>query len=738
MRLRWLSLTLLLGSLLYAQTPIPGSVATLGSDPSTCSSSQIWYNAGSGVYKVCWPQSVAGLPTPTVDSRSDTGANSGTICGRIYDLQANYTNQTIDARGDLNTSSLQNCGAVDINSSGKSNGVLFGGGGAAIQTDTGFHIGAFDQVIGSLGNVTGYSGSPSTSGTIFQTTSNFPASGSGSPCSAGVAVCTSGTNSSGSATLTLVHASGGEALILSPGAELLISGETACTGAPNGQCRYLVKTCSTNGAPCYNGPNGFSQFYNLPSDGTTTAAVTISCMGTGCNSSSQGYGLQSSPSANTTVTVLQPVFGMADTSVLYNASGSFYGAIFQGGEIACASSTGVAQALNSGFGQENSRAQDWNSFNCSRGLVLTDPTNSGPWRNFNWGTSTPTNCRGGSSQFAIPVEIWGNQTVVERGTINGNNCGNTTSDAFPYGMAHITNVPGNTGFSDGGGFDIHEIHGEGACTAPSGTNCSASNVATANLVLLDSLNSGGSPPTGPVAVHDLTGGPTNFPTTNVVKVDSSFKGTLFAYNIPPNAGVTNYVNDAIASNVITKANDPNGLGFYFLDASGGAKGVFTNANSSSMSNGWDVYNGVLAGYSGSTATLSFNAVTGVETVKSIKVSGSAPTCIFTGVGLSPGCALQTGSTDTAGVIQLTTGSGTIGSNGSVTITFSTTFGTNNPVCMMTPSQTAVGQWQQSTTVTASFMDKTPGTSSDVQDWQNGSTALLASKLYYVNYICFAK
>jgi hypothetical protein len=60
------------------------------------------------------------------------------------------------------------------------------------------------------------------------------------------------------------------------------------------------------------------------------------------------------------------------------------------------------------------------------------------------------------------------------------------------------------------------------------------------------------------------------------------------------------------------------------------------------------------------------------------------------------------------------------------------------VCLFVPSQAGTGQWVQSTTMTAAFFDSTPTTSSDIQNWQNGSTALLNSTTYYVNYICIGK
>ena len=126
-------------------------------------------------------------------------------------------------------------------------------------------------------------------------------------------------------------------------------------------------------------------------------------------------------------------------------------------------------------------------------------------------------------------------------------------------------------------------------------------------------------------------------------------------------------------------------------------------------------------------------------VDRIMAVGSAPTCTFTsGGGTSPSCTVKTGSTDAAGILTLTTGTGSPGSNGSVTLTFSANYGTNPPSCIFFPSQANTGQWVQSTTLTADFFDKTPAVGSDLENWQNGSTTLATSTAFDVNYHCWAK
>ena len=117
--------------------------------------------------------------------------------------------------------------------------------------------------------------------------------------------------------------------------------------------------------------------------------------------------------------------------------------------------------------------------------------------------------------------------------------------------------------------------------------------------------------------------------------------------------------------------------------------------------------------------------------------GSAPTCTFTsGGGTSPSCSLDTGSTDTSGIIIATTGTGSPAGTGTITLTFSTAFGTNKPVCQYQASDVGAGTWNG----LAVMKDKGPLTSSDLFTWTNGTTptALSTSAAYWINYQCFAK
>lgn len=131
------------------------------------------------------------------------------------------------------------------------------------------------------------------------------------------------------------------------------------------------------------------------------------------------------------------------------------------------------------------------------------------------------------------------------------------------------------------------------------------------------------------------------------------------------------------------------------------------------------------------------AITGQLTIPQVQVVGPAPGCTFTsGGGTSPSCIVDSGSTNAAGTIIATTGSGSPAGTGTITLTFSSTFGTNAPVCQYMASNHAAGQWSG----LAVMQDKTPSTSSDLFTWTNGATptALSASTVYRINYQCWAK
>lgn len=121
----------------------------------------------------------------------------------------------------------------------------------------------------------------------------------------------------------------------------------------------------------------------------------------------------------------------------------------------------------------------------------------------------------------------------------------------------------------------------------------------------------------------------------------------------------------------------------------------------------------------------------------LTVAGTAPTCAFsTGGGTSPSCSLDTGSSDNAGIIKATTGTGAPGATGTITLTFSIALGTNKPVCQYQASDAGTAAW----TALPAFKDLTPTTASDIFTWTNGTvpTALAVSSTYWINYQCWAK
>lgn len=121
----------------------------------------------------------------------------------------------------------------------------------------------------------------------------------------------------------------------------------------------------------------------------------------------------------------------------------------------------------------------------------------------------------------------------------------------------------------------------------------------------------------------------------------------------------------------------------------------------------------------------------------VKVSGTAPTCSFTsGGGSTPSCTVDTGSTESAGTIIATTGTGSPAGTGTITLTFSSTFGTNKPVCQYQASDAGAAAWNN----LAVMKDKTPSTSSDLFTWTNGTTptALTPSTAYWISYQCWGK
>jgi hypothetical protein len=120
------------------------------------------------------------------------------------------------------------------------------------------------------------------------------------------------------------------------------------------------------------------------------------------------------------------------------------------------------------------------------------------------------------------------------------------------------------------------------------------------------------------------------------------------------------------------------------------------------------------------------------------VSTATPTStIPAGFCTTPSVALDTGSADAAGILNITTGSACAAATGSVTLTFSTSpdgaYGTNNPSCVFTPMDSA-GAWDTGVTWKLTAASNTAVTVA----LKNGATNFTSSVLYKLAYICTGK
>jgi len=176
--------------------------------------------------------------------------------------------------------------------------------------------------------------------------------------------------------------------------------------------------------------------------------------------------------------------------------------------------------------------------------------------------------------------------------------------------------------------------------------------------------------------------------------------------------------------------------------SGGVFGMSSSSSDAGAGNDTGVSRGSLAGIT-AIGTGAAASTAGTLQVSRLKTGSLAPTCTFTSGGGSgtppPSCALDAGSTDSAGIIVATTGAlvGSPAGTGTITLTFSSpTFGSSKPSCIFMASD-AGGTWSG----LAVMKDKTPAAlSSDLFTWTNGTvpTALLAATAYWINYHCWAK
>jgi len=111
-------------------------------------------------------------------------------------------------------------------------------------------------------------------------------------------------------------------------------------------------------------------------------------------------------------------------------------------------------------------------------------------------------------------------------------------------------------------------------------------------------------------------------------------------------------------------------------------------------------------------------------------NASAPTITGTGFGTGPTYGLTTGSSDVAGTIVVTAGT-TPGNSGSVTITFPTNYGANQPTVLVMLGYGSGGAWNARATAIGV---NTTSNGSAIINWDNNGVALGAGNQYQFNYL----
>lgn len=126
----------------------------------------------------------------------------------------------------------------------------------------------------------------------------------------------------------------------------------------------------------------------------------------------------------------------------------------------------------------------------------------------------------------------------------------------------------------------------------------------------------------------------------------------------------------------------------------------------------------------------------------VMFAGTAPTAAVTGAGTTGAIAVDTGSTDHSGVLTITAGGSSLGTNGTATLTFTTgngAFGTNPPTCDAWAVNGSGTTWQTGVNV----IPNAATTTSAVFNWYNATltgtlTAVTAASTYKIGYRCDAK
>lgn len=126
------------------------------------------------------------------------------------------------------------------------------------------------------------------------------------------------------------------------------------------------------------------------------------------------------------------------------------------------------------------------------------------------------------------------------------------------------------------------------------------------------------------------------------------------------------------------------------------------------------------------------SVPGEITTPRINVRGISPTCSVTAGSSDASCVAEPGSTDSAGVMIITTGSSP-SSSGYLSLIFSQPLGANLPVCTVTLWDDG-GSWDTK----AALKAFNRATISMIYAWDNNGILLLPNQYYGVMYICVGK
>lgn len=113
----------------------------------------------------------------------------------------------------------------------------------------------------------------------------------------------------------------------------------------------------------------------------------------------------------------------------------------------------------------------------------------------------------------------------------------------------------------------------------------------------------------------------------------------------------------------------------------------------------------------------------------VLVGGAAPTCSITGLGTGATCSAQAGSSDSGGQLSFSPGTAP-GSSGTISLNFSSPFGSNSSFCVFMPVNGGQA-WNPRASLVGSSNSKTE----DVVNWDNNGVAFNASGSVGVHYWC---